>query len=43
MDIKELEKLKVKPGNAITAERITSIVQAIIDNKKALLRAGIEF
>ena len=32
----DLEKLKVKPGDPVTHDRITSIVNAIIENRKAI-------
>jgi len=32
----DLEKLKLKPGDTVTHDRITSIVQAIIENRKAI-------
>lgn len=34
----DLEKLKVEPGDEIRADRITSIVQAIIENKRAIIK-----
>jgi len=34
----DLEKLKVKPGDDVRADRITSIVNAIIENRKAIIK-----
>ncbi len=33
----DLEKLKVKPGDSVRADRITSIVDAIIENRNAII------